>query len=337
MEDNYFNHISQIKEINLNINDHYLIENNYEKYLYSNLFSINFTKDIIIYEYPFKTKPEVYDDNIIFQIFKGISQGIYNIYGHYYRSENSIFAFKKIIDKNNISFFSNNIEYCIQINKYNNLSIINKGKKNNFSQNEEKMIFLILRDILKANPYIHFDKDSFYLENIKHEINENENNKYYIYDGYKISLLQSDIGLCLVIGIKNRIKGKFTVYDLLSNNHYNFEDLIGLKFVSFHESRSQKISYIDKDKNPLNTSLNLNNITLSIYNFYQKVLGIKIKDKNQPLIIVDSKKPQFENKQKYYVPELCTVLGINEIDPHNYILMKKVINYIQLNPEYIYI
>ena len=37
--------------------------------LYVNAYSINFTKDITIHEYPFEIKPEVHEENAIRKIF----------------------------------------------------------------------------------------------------------------------------------------------------------------------------------------------------------------------------------------------------------------------------
>ena len=54
-------------------------------------------------------------------------------------------------------------------------------------------------------------------DSVKTEVVGTNGNIYYIHDGYKISVVQADIGICLAIGIKNKIKGDFTVLDYISN------------------------------------------------------------------------------------------------------------------------
>ena len=153
------------------------------------------------------------------------------------------------------------------------------------------MLFLVIREILSANPYVHFDRDSLYLENKKQKV-EGSQNTYYIHDGYKISIQQASIGICLIIGIKNKIKGKLSVLDFINNNDREENDkLNGRRFIPYEGSRSQVISYIDFDKNPINTIRNYRQQTFNYYDYYDKIWNIKIENKNQPLIIVDIKDP----------------------------------------------
>lgn len=115
---------------------------------------------------------------------------------------------------------------------------------------------MVIREILSANPNNHFDRDNLYFENRKKEI-KGYNNTYYIHNGYKISIVQIAIGLCLIFVIKNKIKGKITVLDFIkSNNEVEIEKLSGRRFISYEDSRSQFIAYIDYDRNPINTVRN---------------------------------------------------------------------------------
>ena len=43
------------------------------------------------------------------------------------------------------------------------------------------MLFLVIREILSANPYVHFDRDSLYLENKKQKV-KGYQNTYYIHE-----------------------------------------------------------------------------------------------------------------------------------------------------------
>ena len=58
-------------------------------------------------------------------------------------------------------------EYTLTVLESGHHSEIKKGQKSNFSEIDEKVIFLIIREILQANPTVHFDGDNLYLENKK--------------------------------------------------------------------------------------------------------------------------------------------------------------------------
>mgnify|MGYP002527269585 CR=1 FL=1 len=60
---------------------------------------------------------------------------------------------------------------------------------------------------------------------------------------------------------------------------------------------------------------------------------MKVKDKEQPLIAVDIKDPKFKRKKKYYVPELCYLLGINDEDSKDYHFMEKINEKTKLAPD----
>ena len=194
------------------------------------------------------------------------------------------------------------------------------------------MIYLVIREILSANPYVHFDRDNLYLENKKKEI-KGYQNSYFLHDGYKISLQKADIGLCLVIGVKNKIKGKFSVLDFISNNKdEEIDKLIGRRFIPYEGSRSQVITNINYDKNPVNTIRNYKQETFNYADYYEKIWKKKIKDKKQPLIEVEIRGPQTK-KIRYYVPELCYLVGINDEDTKDFEFMNQIIEKTRLTPD----
>ena len=171
------------------------------------------------------------------------------------------------------------------------------------------------------------------MENKKEEV-KGYQNSYYIHDGYKISIQQASIGICLIIGVKNKIKGKLSVLDFINfkNKEENYK-LNGRRFIPYEGSRSQVISYIDFDRNPIKTTRNYKQETYNYYNYYDKIWNIKIKDKTQPMIIVDVKDPQYKEKSKCYVPELCNLLGINDEDTKDFDFMKQIIEKTRLSPD----
>ena len=326
--------------------------------VYTNLYPIEFTKDITIFKYAFEIEPECHEENIILKILRNKSYDLFETYGYYYRSGNNIYALKKI---DNIRQFRSLIvhkgwlEYKIIFQPCSIDSTIKKGAKFNFSEIQEKMIYLVIREILSANPYVHFDRDNLYLNDEEEEEEEEEDEKdkekkgdekknvekvksyqntYYIHDGYKISIQQASIGICLIINVKNKIKGKLSVLDFINNNNEEeIYKLSGRRFIPYEGSRSQVISYIDFDRNPINTIRNYKQETFNYKNYYDKIWNIKIKNKNQPLIVVDVKDSQNKENPKYYVPELCYLLGINEKDTQDFEFMKQIIEKTRLPPD----
>ena len=319
-----------------------LLEN--EVKLYVNAFPIQFNKDLSIHEYPFTIKPEINEEYLISKIFKSLSHQIYETYGTFYRSGKSFNSVKEVSEpkefKTSIAD-EGKIEYTLQIDKKAKTTTIKKGQKNNFSQIQEQILFLIIREILTTNPNVKVDKDNFYLEN-KYETIKGLKQTYNIHDGYKISLKQTEEGLCLIIGIKNRVKGDLNVYDALMNKKFNFgeteeeriDNLIGKRFVPEYGTKSKIIHDIDKDRTPMNTTINHGKETYTNYvEFYEKVFHIKIKNKNQPMIRVEYKQSEGETKYGWYVPELCKLIGVNQNDTENSKFMKELAQFTRLEPD----
>ena len=152
--------------------------------LYSNLYPIKFTKDIQVCEYPFIIKPECHEESVILKILREASPELFKTYGYYYRSGNSFFALKCIEIGQTFQVVIHHrgwIQYTIFVKDTPKVTVIEKDKimendnvkdkeieKDKISENEikdfdeftEKMIYLVIREILSANPYVHFDRDN---------------------------------------------------------------------------------------------------------------------------------------------------------------------------------
>ena len=223
-----------------------LLEETEDIQLYTNLYPIKFTKPIQICEYPFIIKPECHEESVILKILREASPYLFKTYGYYYRSGNSFFAVRCVEKGKSFKVDIHHkglIQYTIHVKATPRSTTIEIGKKHDFEEFEEKVLFLVIREILSANPYVHFDRDNLYLENKKAEI-KGYNNSYYIHDGYKISIQQAAIGLCLIIGVKNKIKGKLTVLDYIKNNNdEEIENLIGRRFIPY-EGSAKKLTIL---------------------------------------------------------------------------------------------
>ena len=87
------------------------------------------------------------------------------------------------------------------------------------------------------------------------------------------------------------------------------------------------------DRNPTNQTFNYEGKTLNLIQYYEKVYQIKIKNKDQPLILVRKKDAQGNPLNLYFVPELCNLVGIDEDDIVNNKFMKEVSQCTQMEPD----
>lgn len=312
--------------------------------IFVNAFPIKFNKDIYIHKYPFTIEPENKEEYIISRIFGQLSMEIFKTYGNFYRSGNCFYSVKEVPDPKDFSVTiveKGKIEYSIKVDKKVETSIIKKGQTLNFSQVHEKIIFLIIREILTTNPNVKVDKDNFYLENNPKKV-DGAGQSYYIHDGYKLSLKQTEVGLCLIVGIKNRVKGDLNVYDALMDQERNYgddmeeriENLIGKRFVPEGSSKSKVIYDISQDKTPSNTSIFYGRESYSNYiKFFKEILKKEIKYPNQPMILVKCRGPQKEVKFNLYVPEFCTLNGINQYDIEDFNFMRDLSEFTKLEPD----
>lgn len=173
--------------------------------LYVNAFPITFNKDISVYEYPFTIVPETNDDFLISKIFAQLSFKIKEIYGYFYQSGKKLYSLKEVLEPKEFSVEiakDTKINYTLQVDNKSEFTTIKKGQNDNFSQIHQKMIFLIIREILTTNPTVKIDKDNFYIKEKQNEKDypykiKGKGQTYAIYDGYKLSLKQTENGLCL--------------------------------------------------------------------------------------------------------------------------------------------
>ena len=108
-----------------------LFETTDDDRLYTNLYPINFTKDIEICEYPFTISPECHEENVILKILRESSPEIFKNYGYYYRSGNSFFATRKVLKKNIFKreiVHKGMLEYSIIVEPTPRSSIIKKDR-----------------------------------------------------------------------------------------------------------------------------------------------------------------------------------------------------------------
>ena len=110
--------------------------------------------------------------------------------------------------------------------------------------------------------------------------------------------------------------------------------MIGKRFVPEGSSKSKQIYDISQDKTPSNKSINYGKETYTNYiKFFKDVLKKEIKYPHQPMILVKRKGPENETKFSYYVPEFCTLNGINQYDIEDFNFMNELSEYTKLEPD----
>ena len=97
--------------------------------------------------------------------------------------------------------------------------------------------------------------------------------------------------------------------------------------------KNQKIDDILFDRNPTNQTINYENMTINLIDYYEKVHKLKIKDKDQPIILVKKKDSQKKIYNSYFIPEFCFLSELNDSITKDNTLMKEINNYTHFYPK----
>ena len=246
---------------------------------------------------------------------------------------------------NNINYIYENNEYCVQFQnvkeyKYNN--IIEAGK---FTTNILEIIF---RNILLKNEHLVKFNQKYLVDYLK----RNDKNAY---KGFYISSQITSNGLFMLVNSKDKIIGKhvYTKINDIQKKYYEINEqkekitefFQNHKYIiaTYGDHKIYKISKVNFDKNPENTSINIKNengliVSINLKDYYNNYYKIEIRDKTQFLFEIEQtiKKPKYNNnsnnnnntintnnnnneeeEQKqiiYLIPELFRILGPDDYD-----------------------
>ena len=229
-------------------------------------------------------------------------------------------------------------EYIFEFQKCTNMKII-KQQDVQKDPLTKQYIELIIKDILYSNIKLEFFKDIFVMKNEKVSINI-KGVKVDYYPGFTTSFVETDKGNFINVTLKHKIIQKKTVLDFLKENNYkkkeNKEEIREkLKKATFKDSylgRNYKIADILFDRNPTNTICKVKGETKTLIEYYKEKYKIEIKDKDQPIILV-CKGPIEEEKSKlYFIPELCSLSGLDEEQVKNGLFMNELAKSTKLKP-----
>ena len=313
-----------------------------KKEIYVNIFEFSTIKDLKLYKYPFQINPPVEQNayKLIQTIFKVRYKDIFSKYGIFTISGDSLFSMNKIEQPNtfkSIVYFKGKYEYTIEINKFSNEKIIKKEdvKKDSLTK---QFIEIIIKDILLSNPNLDFDKGLFVLKGNEMKI-ESERVSINYYPGFINKFIETEKGNFINVSLKNKIESSENILEYLKcwnyGDKYNQnkirKDLIGRWFYFY--KKKYKIDEILFDRNPVNQTLYSNGKTLTLKNYYIEKYKIDIKNNNQPLILNYKKGPQGQILTTYYIPELCTFSGLDEMQQKDNYFMKELSRITKIDPE----
>ena len=317
----------------------YIVE---KKEIYVNIFEFNTARDIKIFKYPFTITPEI-DKNaskLLQLIFRNLSKKIQEIYGVYTISGNSLYSMKKISEIksfNAIITSKGKFEYHIEIQKYSNEIVIQQKdvKKDSLTK---QFIEIIIKDILKANPSLDFDKGLFVLKADKKRI-ETSNISINYYPGFIPKFIETEKGNFINVYLKNKIESTDNILDYLESRNYkdkNNQDKIqkALKGRWFYFKKKYKIDEILFDRNPINQTIYIDGKNMNIKDYYLEKYNTRIKNLEQPLILNYKKGPQDKILNAYYIPELCNFSGLDEIQQKDNYFMKELSKITKISPDY---
>ena len=292
--------------------------------IYVNLYEIFMSKELKLYQYPFsldKEPSENYDKSLR-HLFNNCYRELKAMFKNFFISGKSLYSQEKIKEMKYVKSYlyskKKREEYIIEFQEGVNMKII-KQEDVHKDPLAKQYIELIIRDILHSNTKLEFYKDIFVMKDEKVSINIQEVAVDF-YPGFTTSFVETDKGNYLTVTLKHKIIQKKTVLDYLNENGYKSrEDKEAIKeklknaiFKDRYIGKNYKITDIDFDRNPENTTFDFKGKSTRIIDYYKEKYNITIKNKKQPLILV-CKGPADENKSKlYFVPELVSLSGLED-------------------------
>ena len=314
------------------------------KKVYANLYEIIIKKELKLYQYPFSVSPQITEGDIRMRekLFKACNKKLKPIYDDCFISGDSLYTMKKVNEAQIVKcalHLKGRTEYTLQFNKYENERVI---KQEDIQKDPltKQFIEMIIRDILHANPRLEFYKGFFVITDDKHEI-ETDNVSITFYPGFTTSFMETDSGNYLNVTLKNKIIQNETVLDYLNLYKYQKnekiqkdikDELITKSFKVSYAKRNYRIDDILFDRSPKKQTFNYDGKTVNLIEYYETAHKLKIKDQNQPLILVRRTDSQGEPVNLYFVPELCFLAGLDDEAVKDGKFMRELANYTKFEP-----
>ena len=317
-----------------------------EKEIYVNLFKINIKKPLKLFQYPYAVAPEIdaSDLRIRNKLFKYASTGekenrkkVKDFYGECFVFGDSLYAMKEIKDR---LYLDGLTEYTIKIQPKANERTINQNDLEKDPLTKQ-FIEILIRDILRANPNLDFYRGLFVIKNQKKQLDSEKNGSVFFYPGYTTSFMETESGNYLNVTLKNKILSKDTVLEYMDYYGYKTQneknklkdDLIGKSFKVTYAKKNFVIDDILFDRNPNIQDFMYDGKKVVLKDYYEKKYKIKIKNLNQPLLVVKKVDSTQKEINLYFVPELCNLAGLDDEFIKDRDFMKQLANFTKLTPK----
>jgi len=191
--------------------------------VYTNLFEIQFKKEIKLFQYPFSVSPPIGNNDIRIRnrLFKACFNKLKNIFGDCFISGDCLYNMKKIDEAKYIKcvlYLKGKTEYDIIIDRCINERLI---RQENIQKDPltKQFIEMIIKDILHSNPKLEDYNGLFVLKGQKKEI-YSEVSSIKLYPCFTTSFVEVDNGNYLNVSLKNKIIKNETIYDYLNQFKY---------------------------------------------------------------------------------------------------------------------
>ena len=319
--------------------------------LYTNLFPIEFTRQMHIYQYPYTIEPEVAVENsqIRRRIFMRLRNKLREIYGETIQTGDVMYALKKVDEVKSfevkVGFKSDMVPYKVDILKCTQEVAFTAGDTALPTNLEKQVIEIIINSVLHNNPNLDFYRNLFVDKTKKKDLSYG-NIRLNFFPGFTCSLIKTELGNFVNVTLKNKIISTQTILEFMIENGYKKGEsqnkkvaetlqslLIDRSFKTNYSRRNYKIEDVLFDKNPSNTSINYEGNTLSLVNYYKQSHNIDIKDKTQPLLVVTREGSQNEIITLYFLPEICYLCGLDDAAISNRQFMQSLANLTKLDPD----
>ena len=318
------------------------------KKVYANLYEIFLSKTIIFYQYHFKVVPEIEPgDAGIRKIISGAAyKSLKDIYGEFRILGDSLYCTKKVEELNNVKAVKKEKkrgreEFTLIFEKY---KLERTIKQEDIGKDEpliKQFLEIIVKDILHSNPKLDFEKNIFFLKSDKKNIEQDDTSVTFS-PGFQTSFMETDNGHFLNVTLKNKIVQNYTILEYLDYYYNGYKNnrnkqkeindekkgLKGRLFKTSYSSKTYQIEEFNFELSPSNKTINYEGKSRTLVEFHKLKHAKIVKDLNQPLIKVTQK----NGKELFFVPELCTLLGLEESDTKNKPFMKQLAKYTKLEP-----
>ena len=264
-------------------------------------------------------------------------------FGQCFISGNLLYSMKKVEEVkayNCFLYLSGKTEYVMEINKYEQEKLIREQDIHK-DPLAKQCIELIIRDILQANPKLEFYKNVFVNTKKKQKI-QTDRVSITFYPGFVTSFMETDKGNYLNVTLRSKIIQNESVLDFIHQfkNLGNKEtqnsirdELSTRSFKVIYAKRNYKISDILFDVNPSTQTFNYQGRTINLIKYYEEAHKLKIKDPNQPLILVKNTDSQGNQNNLYFVPEFCRLSGLEDDATKDGYFMRELAKYTKLEPK----